>query len=211
MAPPVPGEDAKTALALFGSTSPSYLTLLSLDRCNRYLSEGYWASLEETAQRLEKLREALRHRGWKVLGSDPLRITLAAPDGLSGSDLAERLRRGGVECEFADRDFLVLMATPENREEDFLRLIEALGENTRPAAEGMALPLPKGEQVCSIRQAFFAPHQPVPAREALGRICAAPTVSCPPAIPIAISGERLGEEALALFAHYGVETVDVLL
>ena len=210
-APAALGENAKAAMALFGSTSPSYLTLLSLDRCNRYLSEGYWASLEETAQRLEKLREALRHRGWKVLGSDPLRITLAAPDGLSGSDLAERLRRGGVECEFADRDFLVLMATPENREEDFLRLIEALGENTRPAAEGMALPLPKGEQVCSIRKAFFAPHRCIPTGEALGRVCAAPTVSCPPAIPIAISGERLGEEALALFDRYGVENVDVLV
>ena len=210
-APAAFAENAKAAMALFGSTSPSYLTLLSLDRCNRYLADGYPAGLEETAQRLEALRAALRRRGWKVLGSDPLRITLAAPDGRSGSDLAEQLRQGGVECEFADRDFLVLMATPENREEDFLRLLEALGENTRPAAEGMALPLPKGEQVCSIRKAFFAPHRCIPTGETLGRICAAPTVSCPPAIPIAVSGERLGEEALALFARYGVETVDVLL
>ena len=198
-------------MALVGSTSPSYLTLLSLDRCNRYLAEGYPARLEETARRLDELRETLRRRGWQVAESDPLRITIAAPAGLSGSDLAEKLRRGGAECEFADRDFLVLMATPENREEDFLRLVEALGENTRPAAKGTPLTLPKGEQVCSVRKAFFAPHRCVSAREALGRICAAPTVSCPPAIPIAVSGERLGEEALALFAHYGVESVDVLL
>ncbi len=31
---------AKSALGLFGSTSPSYLTLASLDLCNRYLAEG---------------------------------------------------------------------------------------------------------------------------------------------------------------------------
>ena len=210
-APAALGENAKAAMALFGSTSPSYLTLLSLDRCNRYLADDYPKRLEETARRLDGLRGALRQRGWQVAESDPLRITVAAPEGLSGSDLAEKLRRGGVECEFADRDFLVLMATPENREEDFMRLLETLGENTRPAAEGTFLPLPKGEQVCSIRKAFFAPHRSLPAGAALGRICAAPTVACPPAIPIAVSGERLGEEALALFAHYGVESVDVLL
>ena len=33
-------ENAKTAMAMFGSTSPSYLTLASLDLCNRYLAEG---------------------------------------------------------------------------------------------------------------------------------------------------------------------------
>ena len=62
----------------------------------------------------------------------------------------------------------------------------------------------------SVRQALFAPHETVPAEAALGRICGAPTVACPPAIPIAVSGERIGPEALALFRYYGVETVDVL-
>ena len=44
----------------------------------------------------------------------------------------------------------------------------------------------------------------------LGRVCGAPTVSCPPAVPIAVSGERIGPEALALFHYYGVKRVDVL-
>ena len=82
-APAVFGENAKAALALFGSTSPSYLTLLSLDRCNRYLAEDYSARSEETVQRLEALRRTLRHRNWQVAQSDPLRITIAAPAGVS--------------------------------------------------------------------------------------------------------------------------------
>ena len=61
-----------------------------------------------------------------------------------------------------------------------------------------------------MRQALFAPHETVPAEQALGRVCGAPTVSCPPAIPIAVSGERIGPEALELFRHYGVQTVDVM-
>ena len=197
-------------MALFGSTSPSYLTLASLDGCNRYLEEGYPARLARTAAHLDGVRAQLRVQGWQVERSDPLRITVAAPRGMSGTDLASRLRRGGVECEYADPAFLVAMATPETPEKDFDRLVSALGTNPAPAAEKQCLPLVRGERACSVREALFAPHETVSVEAALGRICAAPTVACPPAIPIAVSGERIGEEALALFRHYGIADVDVI-
>lgn len=209
-APPVLAENAKSALALFGSTSPSYLTLASLDHCNRYLTEKYSARLAETVSHLDNLRVRLNENGWQTEPSDPLRLTLQAPDGFTGIDLAENLRRGGVECEYADSAYLVLMAAPENDLADFERIMAALGENRCPPMEIPPLPLAKGERVYSIRQALFVPHEAVPAAKALGRICGAPMVSCPPAIPIAVSGERIGPEALALFEHYGVKMVDVL-
>ena len=203
-------ENARAALALFGSTSPSYLTLASLDLCSRYLSENYPARLAEAVRRLEALGKTLSANGWQVEPSDPLRLTLRAPSGLTGLDLADRLRRGGAECEYADRDFLVLMTTPENGPEDLARVSAALGENRAPAAPAVSLPLAKGERVLSIREALFAPQESVPAEESLGRVCGAPTVGCPPAVPIAVSGERIGPEALALFRYYGVKRVDVL-
>lgn len=204
-------ENARAALALFGSTSPSYLTMASLDLCNGALAEEYPARLRAWAARVEGLRERLRAMGWTVCPSDPLRLTLdAAASGLTGLALAELLRQGGAECEYADGTYTVLMATPENREEDLERVLHALGENRRPPLERAVLPPAKGEQAMSARQALFAPQETVPAAESLGRVCGAPTVSCPPAIPIAVSGERIGPEALALFRHYGVETVDVV-
>jgi len=204
-------ENARAALALFGSTSPSYLTMASLDLCNGALAEEYPARLRAWAARVEGLRERLRAMGWTVCPSDPLRLTLdAAASGLTGLALAELLRQGGAECEYADGTYTVLMATPENREEDLERVLHALGKNRRPPLERAVLPPAKGEQAMSARQALFAPQETVPAAESLGRVCGAPTVSCPPAIPIAVSGERIGPEALALFRHYGVETVDVV-
>ena len=209
-APEAMAERAKAAMALFGSTSPSYLTMASLDLCNRYLVEGYPARLEAIVYRLSALRMELAERGWNVEDSDPLRLTIAAPAGLPGTALADRLRQSGVECEYADRDFLVLMATPENTRLDFDRLLAALGENHAPYTTPTPLPLAKGERACSIREALFALQETVPAEASLGRVCGAPTVACPPAIPIAISGEVIGSEALALFRHYGVKTVDIL-
>lgn len=200
---------AKSALGLFGSTSPSYLTLASLDLCNRYLAEGYPQRLAEAVERLAELREKLTAAGWRVEPSDPLRVTVAAPRGVTGQELAGHLRRQGVECEYADRDFLVLMATPENTPEELAQAAAALGQ-CPGEANPPQLPLARGERACSIRQAAFAPRETVDAAHSLGRVCGLPTVGCPPAIPIAVSGERITPEALALFAYYGIEQVEVL-
>lgn len=200
---------AKSALGLFGSTSPSYLTLASLDLCNRYLAEGYPQHLAEAVERLAELRERLTAAGWRVEPSDPLRVTVAAPRGVTGQELAGQLRRQGAECEYADRDFLVLMATPENTPEELAQAATALGQ-CPGEANPPQLPLARGERACSIRQAAFAPRETVDAAHSLGRVCGLPTVGCPPAIPIAVSGERITPEALALFAYYGIEQVEVL-
>ena len=203
-------ESAKTAMAMFGSTSPSYLTLASLDLRNRYLADGYRDRLREMCGRLEEARKALTAAGWQVEPSDPLRLTVKAPAGMTGGQLANRLRESGVECEYADLDFLVLMLTPENRAADIERLLHAFGTNDAVYAPQPTLPLARGERVCSVREALFAPRETVPAARSLGRVCGAPTVGCPPAIPIAVSGEQIGPEALELFRRYGVEQVEVL-
>ena len=88
--------------------------------------------------------------------------------------------------------------------------MQALGTSWAPAADHPPLPLARGERVCSIRQAMFSSREIVPAAEALGRICGAPIVGCPPAGPVAVSGERITPEALALFIYYGMNTVEVL-
>ena len=198
--------DMKSALALFGSTSPSWLTLASLDLCNRYLSENYPRRVSETLSRLDGLRETLRRRHWAVEHSDPLRVTLRGDTNV----MTERLRRAGIEWEYADRDFLVLMATPDNAPGDFRRVADALGTNPTPDAPPPALPPARAETVLTPRQAFAAPHERVSVENAVGRICAAPMVSCPPAIPVIVSGERIPPDALPLFRYAGISAVDVV-
>lgn len=63
----------------------------------------------------------------------------------------------------------------------------------------------------TLREALFSPQETIPVNQALGRICGAPTVACPPAIPITVSGERFTPEALALFRHYGITAVDAVI
>lgn len=229
---PVQDETAvRNALALFGSTSPSYLILQSLDRCNRYLSEGYPLRLYSCCGQLTRLRrvlnEAAAAAGSKLSlavddpAREPLKLTLdAAALGLTGMALAEALRKYAIECEYADPRYVVLMFTPENPAQDYDRLEEAVAavcaalpgvpECPEPEGDTFTALAAEAEPVCSVRAAVFAPQQTILAAEALGRVCAMPTVSCPPAIPIVVSGERVGPAAIKLFARYHVETVAVI-
>lgn len=203
-------EKGKAALALFGSTSPSYVTLASLDVCNRYLSGDYPARLARFAARLDAVKAQLRTAGWSIPESEPLKLTIHGFEGRSGQELAEHLRQRGMECEYADRDMLVLMLTPENDPQDLKRLTAALHELTpQPCAPAM-LPLPVAEQAISVRKAVFAPTEVIAVEQAEGRICGSPLVACPPAIPIVISGERITKEAIDLFRYYGIQRVEVL-
>ncbi len=206
------GGGAKKAMELFGSTSPSYLILQSLDACNAYLAENYPRRLAQTIGRLDALRAALRAHGWQTADSDPLKLTILTGEmGYSGREVSEILREKGVECEFADLDAVVLMATPENGEQDFLRVQETLCGLERHARRMPILPtLSLPPRRMRIREAIFSPWEEVACEEAVGRVCAAPCVSCPPAIPIAVSGEEITAGLAGLCRAYGMERMAVV-
>ncbi len=203
-------ENAREALSLFGSTSPSYLTLMSLDLCNRYLDEGYRERLSGFMNDISDLKESLKQNGWEVCESDPLRLTIKAPQGLSGTELLEKLSEKDIECEYADPDHLVMMFTPENDGACFEKILDVLGVNTAPQKELTHLPFTLPKCAISIREAVMSKKTTVTISDSIGKICASPTVSCPPAIPIAVSGEVISRELAGIFTYYGIDTVDIV-
>ena len=212
-APAYFAENAKPVMALYGSTSPSYLTLVSLDLCNAYLSDVYSDRLAKTTSKIARLKEELRDGGWKIEISDPLKLTICVSEYASGHELADFLRSSGIECEYADEDFVVLMMTPENTDDDYLILKESLlsfdFSKTSKISKGQMSPI-HCEQKLSIREAFFAMQETVAVEASVGRICGIPSIGCPPAIPIATPGEEINEAAVALFRHYGIKNVMVV-
>ncbi|MBQ8345077.1 MAG: amino acid decarboxylase [Clostridia bacterium] len=207
-------EEVRRALSLFASTSPSYLILQSLDLCNRTLSEDYGERLTACAERAEQMRAVLRGEGYRVAHTEPLKVTVdGRPLGYTGLALASALRERGAEAEFADEEQVVLMVTPETEEAHWELLAEVLCSLPKqaPLREEEAFCLPcGGEQRMTIRQAMLSPCEWVETKAAVGRICASPTVSCPPAVPLAVSGERITEESAALFLRYGFERICVV-
>ena len=126
-------DNARHAMALFGSTSPSYLLLQSLDHTNLVLADDYPAQLTACIEKRESLCEEFSHTNLLQSNTDPLKLVLQAnATTLTGLELAAFLRKHHMECEYADQDYVVLMITPDNSPEDWSRLKRALSSLELP-------------------------------------------------------------------------------
>ena len=203
---------AKSALALFGSTSPSYLILQSLDAANAFLATDCREKLARTVAKLDELKKCLASHGYQLIGNEPLKITLATKSfGYTGVDFAAHLCENGIECEFADNDFVVLMPATDVGTEELAHIEMVATSLPQKEAISIAPPAPaKAERAMRIREALLSPAQTVAVEESVGRILASPSVSCPPAVPIVMCGERIDEAAVEAFRYYGIEKLRVV-
>ena len=201
----------KNALMLFGSTSPSYLILQSLDAANAYL-ETYPQRLSALLPGIRRLKKNLRDHGFSLYGSEELKLTLDTKAyGYRGTEFADLLRKANLEPEFADPDYVVLMLSAEMDPQLLRYLEETLCRIPRRAPVLETPPrFSPGEKVLSIREAALAPWELLPAEQCLGRILAVPAVGCPPAVPILVCGERIDENAVRAFTYYGIPTCPVV-
>ena len=205
------GAQAKNALMIFGSTSPSYLILQSLDAANPHLAD-YPARLGQQLPVIRAFRETLLQHGYTLYGTEPLKVTIEAkPFGYTGIQLAELLRRQNIEAEYADPDHLVLMLSPETDMDDLNRLEKVLCSIPKKAPISEAPPgFMRGTKVLGIREAMLSASEVLPVGQCVGRVVAVPTVGCPPAVPILVCGERIDAHALECFGYYGIDTCCVV-
>lgn len=101
-APELLHRQAKASMGLWGSSSPSYLILQSLDAANELLAD-YPEKLQALLPQLESLRRRLAVRGWELLSGEPLKVTLCPKGyGYTGPEVAAALESGGIYPEFYD-------------------------------------------------------------------------------------------------------------
>lgn len=187
---------AKSGMSMFGSTSPSYLILRSLDLCNRYLAENYREKLADFIKSLEQFKLELTDMGYGIQKTDPLKLTIRRGSLISGTELADFLREGGIEPEMADDNYLVLMLTPCTSEKEIEKLkavLLAVLSKYGEAQDIKGKEIVKPEKVLELREAYLGKCERVCDKEAEGRVCARPVVSCPPAIAIYEPGEVIGK------------------
>ena len=205
-------QSVKNALALFGSTSPSYLILQSLDACNLYL-EGYKKKLADFLPLVAQTKASLEKKGYCFYGDEPMKLTISAKAyGYTGIELADILKQNNVFCEFSDPDYLVLMPTPETEKAGLERVTQVLESIPRKDAKKDSPPkFTKPEKAMSVREASISPSEILPTEECEGKILSAVTVGCPPAVPIVVCGERITKEVLDCFKYYGITNCSVVL
>ena len=211
-APEVFRSRVKDSLAMFGSTSPSYLILQSLDALNPYLNGPYPERLAAFLPAAVALKEALSRHGYTLVGDEPLKLSLfTKPFGYTGTDFARLLAEQDIICEFFDPDYTVMMLSPEQGEGMLQQLQQVLTAIARKAPIPDRAPaLGKAQQVLRIRDAAFSPCETVPVEEALGRIYAGTGMACPPAVSPVVCGERIESHTIEQLRYYGFATCPVI-
>lgn len=212
-APAICRDSADAAMALFASTSPSYLILQSLDLANAYIADGYPEKLAVLCDRMAELKHRLARIGYTLAGDEEAKLTVRAKKyGYRGDELSDILRAHGIECEFADPDYTVLMLSPENTREDIDAVERALCSIPRKEEITDVMPeLPRPVCAMTPREAMLAPSRECGVHDAIGRVLAQPSVSCPPAIPVLVCGEVIDESAVSVFEYYGIDRCKVIL
>ena len=205
-------ENARKSLSLFGSTSPSYLILASLDKTNEYLENEYRVRLSDLISNVELLKSRLSLLGYSFLGDEKIKLTIDALEyGYYGTELGEHLIKQGIVPEFYDKELLVLMLSPENDENDLNALYNALAMLPKKASiEKLSIPLNPPERVMSMRDAIFKKGELVNIDDALNKALAFSVVSCPPAVSIIACGERVNQSVIEISKYYGIEKLYVI-
>ena len=204
-APALLARQAKASMALFGSSSPSYLILQSLDAANDRM-EAFSRQLAEFLPVVDGLKARLATHGYGLAGEEPLKLTLCPKSfGYTGTEIAGPLERHGMYPEFYDPDHVVLMLTPYNDANELNRLETVLCGLPRKAPVAAVPPsAPRPVPVLTPRQAILSESETLPIAQCLNRVSAAAAISCPPAIPLAVCGERIDRQVLDCFRYYGI-------
>ncbi len=205
-------ERAEEAMAVFASTSPSYLILQSLDMANRLLDGGLPERIQKVCRLVGEAKKRLSDHGIAVCSDEPMKLCLMPKSyGYTGDDMSMLLAKKGIYCEFSDPDYLTLMPSGMTSPNELERAVNQIlmAERRQPILSQPPKAAP-GERVLSCLEAMLLARKRVPISCAVGEVFAGIETSCPPAIPPVICGERITLGAARLLEYYGVTHCDVV-
>lgn len=212
-------EHAKSAMALFGSTSPSYPVMASLNVCCKWLKENGEKEFLSLKERVSLVNEIARIKGISIpaefMLSDPTRIVLGVNTiGYTGFQFREKLYEFKIEPEFCDNNYVVLIPSPFNEEKDWQRLITFLNsievKQSEIKCKDYLVNMDMPKISTSLSAAIIAKSEKIYTKNALGRIAGEIVCPCPPGIPVVMPGEEIGTFEKDRLLSYGIEKINVI-
>lgn len=204
-------------LAIYESSSPSYLLMAGIDRCISILEEQrnelfdhYYNHLQEFyhgVKALKNLKVVERQGSLQegVYALDPSKITVLIRNAdITGYGLQELLRtKYHIIMEMAAPEYVLGMTSFCDTQEGFMRLSEALLSidkeltQANPIKIQVAVNPTKPQQVLCPGEAMEQKTEGIKLSDSTGRISAAYISLYPPGTPLLVPGERIDKELLS--------------
>jgi len=211
----VSGQEMARQLAIFETSSPSYILMASIEQCFRLMTARtdelfgqYTRNLgvfSEKMKALKRLRilchgndDRRGHKSFCDFDSGKIVISTKGTN-ITGNALMVILRdRYQIELEMAYSGYALAMTSVCDTEMSFCSLADALLDidkslkNTSDSDAGSLPGIP--ERILSIQAAFHSKNEVCSLLESEGRIAAEYAWAYPPGIPIVVPGERISSE-----------------
>lgn len=209
-------ENVEKELAIFETSSPSYILLSSIDSCIRLMKENgevfnknhqkLLANFSEKMKRLKNLTVVCHgndiieeHKGFFDFDYGKIIISTENTD-LSGADLMNLLRlKYDIECEMAYTNYALAMTTLLDTKSNFDRLINALLDidktlNNEEKSYKLYYELP--EMKFTSNKTRDKDKKTVRLKDALGKVSGEYIWVYPPGIPLLVPGEIISTEMI---------------
>ncbi len=211
-------------LAIFQTSSPSYVLMASIEGCVRYLREDGSTAIDEWSDMLDKFRRSLAHmkhiklfngeaEGGRVYAYDKSKLVFLTVDSaLRGLDLSRALKnKYKIELEMASANYALAMSGAGDGLSSYMALAEAIYDLDGNVKERNGL---VNINASILAQKQFEPYEIdklntefVDLEKSIGRVVAENVWAYPPGCPIICKGEVIDHEfiryALCLY-EYGM-------
>lgn len=192
----------KESMAIFQTSSPSYLILQSIDEMIENFPKFY-RLMDDLNKNLYKLYD-LDLKNLKLIDhkdKDRSKILISCKDAnVSGLELQEILRKNKIEIEMAYPSYTLLIASIFDDNEAFKYLEEVLmkiDKTLLKADNSYTFTYPRPIKKCELYQAYEREKTIVKLQGAIGKIAGEFIYAYPPGIPILTPGEIIDENTLA--------------
>lgn len=216
-------DSAKTAqkLAVFETSSPSYLLMENIDSTINLLQKNGSSYFAEYVNRLDNFSEKAKSldsidilfygndKGSEygnIFDFDRSKLIISAVrKGYSGAQLSDiLLNKYKIQIEMSSLNYIVAMTSYCDTDEGFMRLITALceidsGENGSFLPKTAAMPKSYTRAI-EIYEAEELSKTKIRSEQAEGRICGEFIFAYPPGIPLAVPGEVITSELINVTA-----------
>ena len=218
-------ERIRKMLAVYQTSSPSYVLMASVSQCLTWLEQEGRESFELYEQQVRRLRERLKDMKHLCLYTpdspfDWGKLVICTGRPGAGRQLYDDLRQEfGLQMEMASAGYVLAMTTVGDRPEGLRRLAEALETidmRTQPSG-GTGLPVTEAkisvpaapERCMEIDAAAAQPMERVALAEACGRVMGDYIYLYPPGIPILVPGEVIQMEHIERIQNYLSQGLEV--
>jgi len=214
-------------LAIFETSSPSYVLLASIDSCLRLLKNNKDGLFKDIKNNIGCFDNAIKevenihivchgsdhlYNHPHFFGYDPGKIVISTRGtNLTGIKLAQIMRgQYKIELEMAAADYAIAITSICDSKENFERLADALNRIDQTVIPKYPIPNYKNtlpRQVMSISDALELNSIAVPLTDAIGMVALEYVWAYPPGIPLIVPGEIIDEniiEQINIFVSTGI-------